>query len=668
MKETAMTNEDKHDLYKRFQEKFSKDSLSEMTLEQYTGINNNDTFCYWLEHTTRELGSIRGGYAGKFGIYRCQNNPSDTRLQNDGTYVWWKYYDKKDASAAFELVRNYIQKMAEYAQDEKWKELDELRIDNVRLFGDTVKWKIAFMYSKEQLVPIFNKEQMQQIAEKKGMENANKATIPELQSFLISQKNGKDIYAYADELWKLAENKSDNYSFDDLREAVKEKLDPNKGLFIVKEGDGERFFFIGTKDKLVGDEDCRYGVAAQPHAKANRNNGYVYVEMYCQNKNTFQNYKQTIQQIDNVTGFDWDDSFSCRLDNEGWNKKTMSKEDVADAIVKELYRMDEVMHDKIRDIRGMPSVDTLKNTGLYGAYCQLLLNNKNLILTGAPGTGKTYTAKQMAASIVSGNTKRWKALDDSERNQVGFVQFHPSFDYTDFVEGLRPDANGNFCRQDGIFKVFCKKALKDKENKFVFIIDEINRGELSKIFGELFYSIEPDYRGVEGRVQTQYINMVEDDDEFKDGFYIPENVFIIGTMNDVDRGVETMDFAIRRRFAWREVTAAESAGNMDIKGEALKRMSDLNKQIEEKLGSAYCIGASYFRKYDEIGCENLWNNHLYGIIYEYFRGERDVDRQVEEIKAAYFGTKTMTNVIPVSGDQDPADAQENVENDNKDAE
>jgi 5-methylcytosine-specific restriction endonuclease McrBC GTP-binding regulatory subunit McrB len=660
----AITNEKRHELYRRFQEKFPEESLSNMTLEQYTDINNEETFCYWLEHKTVELGSIRGGYAGKFGIYRCQNKPVDEKLENDEFYVWWKYYHKGKAEDAFELVRKYIKQMAELAREGKWKELDELRIDNVRLFGDTVKWKIAFMYSNEQLVPIFNKKDLQYIAEGMGKENANKATIPELQSFLIDKRNGKDIYEYADELWKMTKNKPDKYTFKELREAVKEKLDPNKGLSIVKEEDGERYFFVGTKDKLVGDEDCRYGVAARPYEKANRNKGYVYVEMYCQNKNTFQNYQQTIQKIDNVTGFEWDDSFSCRLDNDGWNMETTSKEDVAEAIVNELYRLDDVMHEKIREIRKK----TLQTTVKYDAYCQLLLNNKNLILTGAPGTGKTYTAKQMAALIVSDNTKRWNALDTSERNQVGFVQFHPSFDYTDFVEGLRPDANGNFCRQDGIFKIFCKKALNDKEKKFVFIIDEINRGELSKIFGELFYSIEPDYRGEEGRVQTQYINMVEDDDAFKQGFFIPENVFIIGTMNDVDRGVETMDFAIRRRFAWREVTAAESADNMGLQGEARNRMSALNKQIEEKLGAAYCIGASYFKKYNVIGCEGLWNNHLYGIIYEYFRGERDVDRQVEEIKAAYFGTKTIVNAAPTSGEQDSADAQENVDNEKKDAE
>lgn len=265
----------------------------------------------------------------------------------------------------------------------------------------------------------------------------------------------------------------------------------------------------------------------------------------------------------------------------------------------------------------------------------LLKAKKNLILTGAPGTGKTYIAKQVAASIVSDGTKKWSELDDSQRGQVGFVQFHPSFDYTDFVEGLRPDKDGNFSRQDGIFKEFCKKAIKNTEDNVIFIIDEINRGELSKIFGELFYSIEPDYRGVEGRVKTQYINMVEDGDEFKEGFYIPENVLIIGTMNDVDRGVEAMDFAIRRRFAWKEVSAEESALNMGVSGTALAKMNAVNAVIKSKLGAAYCIGGAYFRKLNGDDFGELWDNHLCGIVTEYFRGEPEAEARIAEIKVAY---------------------------------
>lgn len=396
----------------------------------------------------------------------------------------------------------------------------------------------------------------------------------------------------------------------------------------------------------------------------------------------------------------------------------------------------------------------LKNVDVfsYGEQVKLLLSKKNLVLTGAPGTGKTYAARQMAAYIVSGGTKDFDSLSDDEKKRIGFTQFHPSYDYTDFVEGLRPDKDGDFKRRNGVFKQFCEDALgyaasfdvvynllvdkiasreitkyelrkggsndlsiKDgniyyhsgassprpesrsnmeilyndfvKDGIFdlssengdsldgriskltngatknldsseylwtlnwlltnsksigmpcVFIIDEINRGELSKIFGELFYSIEPEYRGAKYPVKTQYHNMIEEGDTFKGGFFIPNNVYILGTMNDVDRGVEAMDFAIRRRFAWHEVTADESASRMGVKGDALAKMNAINDIIKKDLGRAYCIGGSYFRKFDKEGAESTWENHLYGILYEYYRGEPRVDDKVEDIRLAFFAAK-----------------------------
>lgn len=277
----------------------------------------------------------------------------------------------------------------------------------------------------------------------------------------------------------------------------------------------------------------------------------------------------------------------------------------------------------------------------YQKYIDLLKTNHNLILTGAPGTGKTHLAKEIAKEMGA---------------ETKFVQFHPSYDYTDFVEGLRPknDDNGNvgFERKDGVFKEFCKEALLESDKPFVFIIDEINRGEISKIFGELFFSIDPGYRGEKGMVQTQYQNMIEEGDIFKKGFYVPENVYIIGTMNDIDRSVESMDFAMRRRFAWKEVTAEESYEAMKdkmIHAEEVKtRMTALNNAIcDEKLGlnKSYQIGAAYFLKLDEYDgdFDKLWEYHLRGLLSEYLRGNRDAEKQLEQLKEAYDGNTESQN-------------------------
>lgn len=229
----------------------------------------------------------------------------------------------------------------------------------------------------------------------------------------------------------------------------------------------------------------------------------------------------------------------------------------------------------------------------YDAIVGLLRTKKNIIMQGAPGVGKTYAAKRLAYSMMG--------VKDASR--VMLIQFHQSYSYEDFIEGYRPSGVG-FELTKGAFYSFCKKAADDEENAYFFIIDEINRGNLSKIFGELFMLIESDKRGSSYKLQLLYSREL---------FYVPENVYIIGMMNTADRSLAMLDYALRRRFAFVELRPAfDSDGFRDYcagldnpRFEALVReVVALNKEIaeDESLGEGFCIGHSYFCNMDADSC------------------------------------------------------------------
>ncbi len=190
------------------------------------------------------------------------------------------------------------------------------------------------------------------------------------------------------------------------------------------------------------------------------------------------------------------------------------------------------------------------------------------------------------------------------------------------------------------------KAKQTELKKYIFIIDEINRGEISKIFGELFFAIDPGYRGKAGEISTQYANLHANPD---DKFYIPENVYIIGTMNDIDRSVDSFDFAMRRRFRFVELKADErlemlaSLEDEDLEAEAIKRMSALNKEIAavEDLNENYQIGASYFLKLKTLTFDQLWTDYLQPLLREYIQGMYDEEGIMSRFAKAY-GYKEST--------------------------
>jgi glycerol-3-phosphate cytidylyltransferase-like family protein len=181
-------------------------------------------------------------------------------------------------------------------------------------------------------------------------------------------------------------------------------------------------------------------------------------------------------------------------------------------------------------------------------------------------------------------------------------------------------------------------TAKETLKKYVFIIDEINRGEISKILGELFFSIDPGYRGEDGGVFTQYANLHANPDE---KFYIPENVYIIGTMNDIDRSVDTFHFAMRRRFRFIEIKANESVEMLEDLGnkkdEAIRRMNALNEAIDsvEDLNSNYHIGASYFLKLKKVDFDQLWTDYLQPLLQEYINGMYNDKQIMKKFEEAY---------------------------------
>lgn len=251
----------------------------------------------------------------------------------------------------------------------------------------------------------------------------------------------------------------------------------------------------------------------------------------------------------------------------------------------------------------------------YNTLVGLVRNKKNVILQGAPGVGKTYTAKRLAYSM----------MGVKDQNRVMMVQFHQSYTYEDFIEGFRPSGSGlNFEIKKGSFYNFCKKAADDIDNEYFFIIDEINRGNLSKIFGELFMLIESDKRG--NSLQLLYSD---------EKFYVPKNVYIIGMMNTADRSLALLDYALRRRFAFFEMTPGFQTDGflqyrMKLNSEKFDRLincvENLNTAIaqDDSLGEGFCIGHSYFCDV-EAGTGQLLSNiveyELIPLLKEYWFDE-----------------------------------------------
>lgn len=337
-----MESIDRRLLYQQFQEAFPIEYLKEMPLDKYTNLNRADSFCYWLESETYKLGSIWGGSSYKFGIYKYNKRPNeaDSRIQSDDNYAWYAKYNKGTAEEAYLLVRDAVVSIAEYARNGDLESIDE-----INTLGDTFKWKIAFLYSNESLIPIYNKDMLNIVSEELGMNDPKGKSIPFIQRFLMQKKGDTDLYVFYDSILSIWEAHKAPNTFKAVKEKVIEKLNADS-RFRAYPG-GKVYLWIGTADGHINNSDCHYELCADGNPKASHERGKVFVELHCEGKDVNQ-YK-CLAEIDGVHSFPWK-KFAIRANDEGWVISDYTTEELADILIDELYRLDDLVGEKVRSI------------------------------------------------------------------------------------------------------------------------------------------------------------------------------------------------------------------------------------------------------------------------------------------------------------------------------